>query len=223
MPQPYLLITTADGSHSLSLPDSNVTFHSRHGALQESTHVFLQTGLLDALTRFETTELRVFEMGFGTGLNALLTAKAAEELRRQIYYQSIDTDPLPAAQWQGLNYGVLTGQEALWEKICLAPWNKATVISPYFTLLKEKKDLLAGRLENGYHLIYFDAFSPEMNPELWTEAIFEKLFRHTLPGGCLVTYCSKSIVRKAMEKGGWQVKKLPGPYGKREIARAVRC
>lgn len=222
MPYSLQVLATADGSHTLALPDKQVTYHSRHGAVQESSYVFIQTGLLPALASFRHTTLQIFEMGFGTGLNALLTATKAAEQQQEIRYHSIDLYPLPEEKRQMLNYGDFVQQPALWAAIGACAWGQWCKPLPGFSLKKEKADLLSCNLEAGYHLVYFDAFAPDVNPELWTEAVFEKLFTHTLPGGLLVTYCSKSIVRKALEKAGWQVEKLPGPPGKREIVRALK-
>jgi len=216
------LMTTADGSHTLALPGTNVTYHSAHGAVQESMHVYIREGWEAALNSFPQDTLRVFEMGFGTGLNALLTAAAAFQEKRNSCYNSIDWHPLPAALLLKLNYGSLLRQEALWQQIITAPWNETCRITPYFSLHKQKADLRSGLLTGAYHLIYFDAFSPTEDPELWQEAIFRNLWEHTVPGGILVTYCSKSSVRKSMMAAGWQVRKLPGPRGKRDIVQAQK-
>lgn len=221
MQAPFEIVLTGDGSHSLSLPDGKVSYHSRHGAAQESRHVFLETGLLPALEKFPDGQLNIFEMGFGTGLNALLTAITASETQRNIRYHTIDLYPLPPATQRQLNYGALLRKEAIWQGIGAAFWDQWTDISPYFSLKKEQADLLTLNFDEKYHLIYFDAFAPQENPDLWSEAVFTLLRKHTVPGGILVTYCSKSSVRKAMQNAGWQVAKLPGPPGKREIVRAV--
>jgi tRNA U34 5-methylaminomethyl-2-thiouridine-forming methyltransferase MnmC len=197
---------TADGSHTIAIPDMNVTYHSTHGAIQESMHVFIQAGL----QALQLPAVRIFEMGFGTGLNALLTMQYAIT---PVYYYSVEQFPLTAEEVAGLSYG---------NALHAYPWNEDVKISEQFTLHKAHASLLDVNPAQTFDLIYYDAFAPGAQPHLWTKAIFEKLFGLLVPGGILVTYCSKGDVRRAMLAAGFQVEKLAGPPGKREMLRAQR-
>lgn len=201
---------TADGSHTISIPDMQVTYHSMHGAVQESMHVFIEAGLR-TLTH---DNIRIFEMGFGTGLNALLTCQHAD---KAIYYYSVEQFPLTPAETAGLNYDA-----TILQLLHSAPWNEDVAITPHFTLHKSHHSLLEVATAQTFHMIYYDAFAPRAQPELWTQTVFERLYRWLEPGGILVTYCSKGDVRRAMMAAGFTVEKLAGPPGKREMLRAVR-
>ena len=218
-----LIIPTADGSHTISLGATGITYHSTHGAMQESMQVFIQTGLLPALQRFNDKELLVFEMGFGTGLNALLTAIESEREKRSIHYTTLELFPLRDEELARLNYAQEEATKTLFGEIHAAAWEKETEISPYFALIRHRADLLEFTPERQYHLIYYDAFAPGDQPELWTVSLFKKLYDMLVYGGMLVTYCSKSVVRRAMSEAGFTVSKMPGPHGKREILRAEKA
>jgi len=216
------LITTADGSHSLSIPDLNITYHSVHGAIQESKHVFIEAGLQYLIETLAPPKLNIFEMGFGTGLNAFLTAIEAERHRVKIDYTSIEKFPLSDGETSKLNYPGLLQQEYYFSMIHESPWGEHVTISEYFTLCKEKADLIGFISKEQFNLIYYDAFAPNAQPELWTKKIFKKLFDLLKRDGILVTYCSKGDVRRAMIAAGFALKKLPGPPGKREMLRAIK-
>ena len=216
------IIVTADGSHTVQLKDRNITYHSHHGAVQESKHVFIEAGFLHREKQLPGT-LRLFEMGFGTGLNALLTLTEAEELNKPIVYSAIENYPLTASETGSLNYNeAIPGSKKVFERLHQAEWDKKIAITPFFTLNKINADLLAYTFEEPVDLIYYDAFAPTAQPELWTLEVFQKLYALLAPGGVLVTYCSKSDVRRAMMAAGFLVEKLPGPKGKREMVRASR-
>lgn len=216
------VLLTADGSHTLVLENSDVTYHSRHGALTESRHVFIDAGLRNVINHEVTDPIRVLEMGFGTGLNALLTAMEAKQSNRQIIYTALETQPLTASEYERLNYGEQLNSQELYLRLHTVEWNKAVDIDPLFRLQKIQCSLQDFSGDQFFHCIYFDAFAPGEQPELWTTAIFQKLYQQLLPGGVLVTYCSKSDVRRSMLAAGFAVGKLPGPPGKREMVRAVR-
>lgn len=201
---------TADGSHTVSIPDMQVTYHSRHGAIQESRHVYIEAGLM-ALAH---NPIRIFEMGFGTGLNALLSCMYTS---RTIYYYSVERFPLTPVETVGLNYDT-----TLLPLLHQAPWNEDVRIAPHFTLHKAHRSLLEVAPAHTFHIIYYDAFAPSAQPELWTQTVFEKLYHLLEPGGILVTYCSKGDVRRAMLGAGFTIEKLAGPPGKREMLRASR-
>ena len=218
------LILTGDGSHTISMPELNVTYHSIHGAIQESKHVFIEAGL-KSLLPVEGTALNVFEMGFGTGLNALLTIIESERLQRKIYYETVEQFPLDNGEVRSLNYCEQLDREDLqpiFEQLHSCEWEKKVNITENFGFNKSRTNLLNLETSETFELIYFDAFAPNTQPELWTNEIFEKMFAMLEPGGILVTYCSKGDVRRAMQAAGFIVEKLPGPRGKREMTRALR-
>lgn len=219
------VIITADGSHSISVPDLNVTYRSIHGAVQESLHVFIKAGLIDSNIFDYIGVHQMLEIGFGTGLNALLTLIEADKHKNRIYYTSIELYPLTNEEIQQLNYCKqinMPSYQPLFEKLHTSGWEEMFEISQYFRLTKLKANLLEFKSENQYFLIYFDAFAPKAQPELWTKDIFEKLYNLLLPGGILVTYCCKGDVRRALIACGFQVEKLQGPKGKREMLRAKK-
>ncbi len=212
---------TEDGSHTIGLSGTKVTYHSTHGALQESMHIFIQAGLRPLLQQYDN--LRIFEMGLGTGLNALLTLQEAIASKQQVYYETVEPYPLSAAEVQALNYDSLVNMPAAGCTLAAlhqAPWEQETLLHPLFTLYKRQLSLeqyLLIQVPSPYHLVYFDAFAPEIQPALWSPAVFEQLAARMCTGGVLVTYCSKGVVRRAMQSAGFQVTKQPGPPGKREI------
>jgi len=216
------IIPTADGSPTISLTDSGITYHSTHGAVQESLHIYIRAGLDAAFRQFKDVEIHLFEMGLGTGLNAYLSALAAEEQQRKIIYTAVEQFPLLPEESSRLNYANSPKEQQLFTAIHQQPWEQDIKLSEYFILRKEQRDLLATQLPQQFHLIYYDAFSPGHQPELWTQATFEQLYASLLPGGMLLTYCSKSVVRHAMIAAGFLVKKLPGPHGKRDILSAMK-
>jgi len=217
---------TADGSHTLAIPGLQLTYHSMYGALQESMHVFIQSGL--HLLLGTQPVLRIFEMGLGTGLNALLTLQQAGMHLQQVYYETVELYPLSIAEVHSLNYNILlnSNQEyCLLDDLHTAPWDTDAQVTPLFTLYKKQQSLfqyLENPQQEPFHLIYFDAFDPAAQPALWTQQVFEQLYARLYEGGVLLTYCSKGAVRRAMQAAGFEVEKLSGPPGKREIVRASK-
>ena len=212
---------TADGSSTIAIPDLNVTYHSTHGAIQESMHVFIHAGL-DAIPRHDDP-IRIFEMGLGTGLNALLTWMQAEKSSRNINYTALEKFPLEPDEYASLNYcNFLPATDCAEKFVALhgCGWETPQYLSPMFTFIKHQTGLENFEPGQPVNLIYYDAFAPTAQPELWTVTIFEKLFKLLLPGGFLVTYCSKGDVRRAMQSAGFVIEKIPGPPGKREMVRA---
>lgn len=218
-----VLITTEDGSHTLYMPDLNENYHSTFGAIQESNHVFIDKGFNGIIKSKKS--IQIFEMGFGTGLNALLTLIEAEKQNVFVQYFAIEAYPLEDNILKQLNYGNIIEEgkyEELFNKINNASWEKSDKLSPHFEIKKLNTSILEFVTANKFDLVYFDAFAPEVQPELWTEDIFRKLFSIMNPGGILVTYCCKGIVKRNMKTAGFNIEKLPGPPGKREMLRAQR-
>ncbi len=219
-----ILQTTADGSHTLFVPTLNEHYHSTNGALQESELVFIHNGLHHLAVCLK--EINVLEVGFGTGLNALLTVLEAKKQRRKINYVAIEPEPVDAEVIEKLNYSSLIGStEAIgyFEKLHESSWGYPAFLSDYFILSKIQAKLEDITLrDEQFHLIYFDAFGPDVQPELWTEAIFAQLYKCMKPGGILVTYSCKGTVKRALKAAGFSIEKLPGPVGKREVLRAMK-
>lgn len=209
---------TADGSHTLFIPEMDEHYHSVNGAIQESRHVFIEAGLQQT----GGTEIRMLEIGFGTGLNALLTLLEAPGLGKTIHYVSVERYPLEKEIVRTLNYPQQLGPEAepLFAALHEAPWNTPVRITPYFTLHKMEADSNDCQLPDAVDLIYFDAFAPDKQPEMWNQSIFDKLYGCTSTGGILTTYCAKGSVRRMMQAAGYTVERIPGPPGKREMLRA---
>lgn len=218
------IITTADGSHSIFVPELNEPYHSEYGALQESRHVFIENGLR-ALPLDDLSEIHILEMGFGTGLNAYLTLlEAGTRSDCEVFYTTLEAYPIDMATVALLNYPSLLHAPAdVFEALHRAAWGAMVRITPNFRLLKfndllEQLPLPADR----FQLIYYDAFAPAKQPELWTEAIFEKLYKSLQAGGFLATYCAKGSVKRALKAVGFRVEARPGPRGKREMTLAFK-
>ena len=221
--------TTADGSPTLYVPALNEHYHSTHGARQESAHVFMEAGLAPLLAaglgQPRTGPLNLLEVGLGTGLNALLTLEKAVAIDAFVCYDGYETQPLPPEavaalrpQWHSqpeLSAAFVELHEAAWGEY-LALNDNANL-----TLLKMKEEVQTAKLPTSYyHLIYFDAFAPEKQPELWTPEVFAKLYAAAAPGAVLVSYCAQGQFRRNLRAAGWLTEKLPGPPGKREMTRA---
>jgi tRNA U34 5-methylaminomethyl-2-thiouridine-forming methyltransferase MnmC len=216
------LVKTDDGSDTLFVRELGEHYHSTYGAVQESRHVFIGSGL----RVIDMPSLKVFEVGFGSGLNAFLTFIESLNTGQTIHYIAIEKWPVPRNIWEMLNYSKLLSQDGkeAFRTMHLCPWNEKVNISENFSLTKILGDITSFDfdLQPVFDLIYFDAFSPEKQPELWGRNIFEKLYENTAPFGKLVTYCSKGSVRRALQASGYITERLPGPPGKREILRASK-
>jgi tRNA U34 5-methylaminomethyl-2-thiouridine-forming methyltransferase MnmC len=213
------LRTTADGSQTIFVPQWDEHYHSIHGAIQESRHVFINNGLIPFLSE---SVVRILEIGFGTGLNALLTAEYATQ-GRSIYYEALEAYPIEDTLWQSLNYHEIANSELNLPILHRANWEISEEVLPNFTLKKRSGFLETITFEESFFdLIYFDAFAPGAQPELWTPFIFTKMYQALKPGGHLVTYCAKGSVKRAMKEVGFQVLALPGPPRKREMTKAVK-
>lgn len=207
---------TADGSHSFYLPSIDEAYHSDRGAIQESSHIFIKEGF----SQIPKQTIRILEVGFGTGLNVLLTAISSEKLQKNVVYTALEKYPLSTNKLNELNYVTLLEVEIAkewFDKIHRAPWDKKEQIANNFFLHKRNVDFTSTPLSGEFDLIYFDAFSPQKQPEMWTEEMFAKIYQHTLPDGRLVTYSVKGTVKRALKNVGFMTTKRPGPPGKREI------
>jgi tRNA U34 5-methylaminomethyl-2-thiouridine-forming methyltransferase MnmC len=215
------IIITKDGSHSMLVPELDEQYHSIHGAVQEAKHVFLKMGLGDYLHQ-TGGPINVFELGFGTGLNAFLSAQWASINQQIINYTSIEKYPLSKGEFQQLNYGDFVGEKKLYQKINTSKWNEFIQISKCFKLRKLELDLIEDQTPSGFDLIFFDAFAPNKQPQLWEVSIFEKMHSILNPKGFLVTYCCQGQARRNMISAGFSVQKVPGPPGKREMLKATK-
>lgn len=213
---------TADGSHTLFVPELDEHYHSVNGAIQESTHIFINTGL----NHCPKKDIRIFEVGFGTGLNAYLTALEAEKQQKKIHYTTIEAYPLPSELTEKLNYArqIDKSTQGLFDKLHTTEWEKDIQILPYFILHKIEADFKSFRLNElqDIDLVYFDAFAPDKQPDMWSQEIFDSLYQIMNRGGILVTYCAKGVIRRMMQQAGFTVERLPGPPGKREMLRATK-
>ncbi len=216
--QPEIKIT-ADGSCTLYLEDIGETYHSTHGAIQESEHVFINTGLKHC----KKNEISILEVGFGTGLNAFLSYIFANDNQHiKFFYTALEKFPIDHELVMQLNYTKFRGNEEIFNQLHLCEWGKAHKISENFFIEKIKTDFTGYNHKKTYDIIYFDAFSPDKQPEMWTEDIFRELYHHSNSGSILTTYCAKGSVRRAMKAAGYKVERLSGPPGKREMLRATK-
>lgn len=213
------LITTEDGSHSYKLAGMDESYHSVHGAIQESNHVFLEAGL----KIISKKEISIFEMGFGTGLNAILSWNYARDNALSINYTCIELYPLAQSEYELINYpDLLSVPREDFLRLHSCPWAKWISLDENFHFHKIKGDIRTFQPQNNFDLVFYDAFSPDVQPDLWKYPIFKQLFDHMNPGAILVSYSVRGDFRRALEKSGFTVKKIPGPPGKRQMTRATK-
>lgn len=220
------IMKTNDGSFTIHLPEINEQYHSKHGALQESLHVFIDKGLKYISTLKTTkTSIDILEIGFGTGLNTLLTYRYAKENDLGINYTGIEAFPVTKEEWIAMDYGSFIDNgkwNSIYTQMHKCGWQQRTDIDTSFKLRKEKIKFEDIQDITAYDLIYFDAFGARVQPELWTEAIFKIMYNALKQNGVLVTYAAKGSVRRAMQAVGFNVERLEGPPGKREMLRATK-
>jgi tRNA U34 5-methylaminomethyl-2-thiouridine-forming methyltransferase MnmC len=217
------LIMTQDGSYTLYSKEHEVTYHSRYGAIQESNHVFIHSGLLPHLKKQD--KISILELGFGTGLNVLLTWKNIVDIDTvHVDYHSFDVYPLPEDLLNACLYeDHLKIPTSISKNILTSDWDKLIEVDSRFKLTKHNKDILEETLtDNYFDIVYFDAFSPESQPELWSASLFEKIYESMTGQAVLVTYCAKGEVKRILKKIGFTLESLPGPPGKREMTRATK-
>jgi len=211
--------STLDGSNTLYVRELDEHYHSLNGAVQESNHVYINAGFKEC----EKPNINILEIGFGTGLNAYLTFLQAEKTHKNIYYTGLELYPLSLEMINRLNY---TGNESylheeIFKNMHICEWGQDIRLSSTFLLNKMQTDLkkLDWSVGDGYDIIYFDAFAPDKQPDMWTQEIFNFLYKRTNIDGILTTYCAKGIVRRMLQSAGYRVERLTGPPGKREMLR----
>lgn len=214
------VVSTGDSSSSVYSSKFKALYHSRHGAYQESDHVFIQSGLA-YFNDNNPGSISVLEIGFGTGLNALLTALYAQQHSTQIIYTTLEAYPLSEDVLQYLNYGELLQARDTFDKIHRAPWDQNCSLTEQFEIDKRLIKFEDFRTMDTFDVIYFDAFAPNTQPALWEEDMMKKMHTFSKNGSILVTYCAKGEFRRTLEKVGFTVERIPGPPGKREMIRAT--
>ena len=215
------IFTTADGSHSMFSKEHGVSYHSKHGAIQETQHVFINAAFHHKLP---ASSLSILDIGFGTGLNAFMTFLEAERMQVAVNYTGIEAYPISLDEAKALNYSNLLKQDSPDDflKLHELDWEKEHRISDFFIFTKNKKRFEVLDFKNEFDLIYFDAFAPNSQPELWEESLLQKMFEALKMGGVLTTYCAKGVVKRTFKKVGFVMEAIPGPPGKREMTRAVK-
>lgn len=208
------IIQTEDNSSTVFSERYGEHYHSTFGAINESQHIFIDAGL----KYVSKSRISIFEMGFGTGLNAYLTLKYAKESQKDIEYTGLEKHPVTKDIYENLSFSV----DPKFIDIQESEWNTWQLIEEGFSLKKVEADLMSYKHVGFYDLVYFDAFSPDVQPQLWTEEIFSRIYKQLNNGGVLMTYSVKGVVKRALKSVGFKIEKLPGPIGKREILRATK-
>ena len=215
------IVQTSDGSTTIYLPEWEENYHSKHGAIQEAKHVFIKNGF----EQFNQTEVSIMEIGFGTGLNAFITFLEAKKSNIKINYSGVEAYPVDFNEIAQMNYvsELQAGDfESEFQKMHSSEWNENVKISENFSLIKRQQFFNEINDVEQFDLIYFDAFGYRVQPELWSTEIFQKMFNALKPGGILVTYAARGVVKRSMIEVGFTVEKLAGPPGKREMFRASK-
>jgi tRNA U34 5-methylaminomethyl-2-thiouridine-forming methyltransferase MnmC len=217
------IITTADGSHTLRDQALGETYHSVHGAIQESVHVFIEKGLM-FFTGKGKPEITILEMGFGTGLNALLTLQKARVHKQKVIYTTVEPYPLPENIWSVLNYTEGGSDAEEFKLLHSSPWQIGIPLDPCFELLKIRTTLQEYVPEcESFDLIYYDAFAPSKQPELWELQMLKKVVAALKPGGVFVTYCAQGQLKRNLKALMLDVETMPGPPGKKEMVRGRKA
>ncbi|MFI1743529.1 tRNA (5-methylaminomethyl-2-thiouridine)(34)-methyltransferase MnmD [Thalassobellus sediminis] len=219
------IVVTGDGSSTIHLPEWDEQYHSKHGAIQEAYHVFIKHGLQHFYNFESDKSISILEIGFGTGLNTFITLLEAEKLKLNIHYCGVEGYPVLMEEINQLNYSKelqVPENDPLFKHLHEISWNEKNIVTPNFSLIKQHKFFNEIEDIDAYNIIYFDAFGARVQPELWTEAIFKKMYDALKNSGVLVTYSAKGSVRRAMQAVGFEVERLPGPPGKREMLRATK-
>jgi tRNA U34 5-methylaminomethyl-2-thiouridine-forming methyltransferase MnmC len=215
------IIRTKDGSTTIHIKDWDECYHSKHGAIQEAQHVFIKNGL----ALYQNQSVSILEIGFGTGLNAFITYLESKKLNLDIDYVGVEAYPVSISELSAMNYvSELNADDknAIFNLFHESNWEEKVVIDPFFSLTKRQQFFEEINDFEQYDLIYFDAFGYRVQPDLWSTSIFKKMYTALRPGGKLVTYAARGVVKRSMIEVGFTVEKLPGPPGKREMFRATK-
>lgn len=215
------ILTTQDGSTTIHLPDLDESYHSKHGAIQEAYHVFIKSGL----SLFKEKPVSILEIGFGTGLNSFITFLEAQKVNQEINYVGVEAYPIELEEALQMNYVSelhANNESAIFTNMHQCSWNEKHLISNNFSLTKRLQLFQEINEIEQFDLIYFDAFGFRVQPELWSLEIFQKMFTSLKPGGVLVTYACRTSIKNAMKDCGFEVEKLPGAPGKREMLRGIK-
>ena len=215
------IIQTLDGSTTIHIAEWDECYHSKHGAIQEAQHVFIKNGL----SLFPDRNVSILEIGFGTGLNAFITFLESKKRNQSIDYVGVEAYPISAEEILSMNYVEelnAVEQSSIFDTMHQSNWEEKIILDDDFTLTKRKQFFEEIDDENKFDLIYFDAFGYRVQPELWSTAIFEKMYKALKPNGVLVTYAARGVVKRSMIEVGFTVEKLAGPPGKREMFRATK-
>ncbi len=218
------ILTTEDNSHTVFSQHFGAQYHSRHGAIEESMHVFISAGLFKFYSQGKKS-ISIFEMGMGTGLNVLLTYLEAEELNLEINYQTVESHPVEMDLVHKLNYAEVlnrSNSNKFLKDLHTSPWEESTALTERFKIRKSKSSIESYTFHQKVDLIYFDAFAPSCQPELWTAELHQKLYDNLNKGGILVTYCTQGAFRRNLVSLGYQIERLNGPGRKREMLRATK-
>lgn len=217
------LFITEDGSHSIFNEKYSVSYHSKYGAIIEAKHVFIQAALIFKAEIQQ--DISILEIGFGTGLNAFVTFLEAKKRNLNIKYTGVEAYPISINEAEQLNYATLIEppeNPGFFLNLHQLPWNVPSQLNDSFKIEKVLKKFEEIDFERQFDIVYFDAFAPNAQPELWSDEMMEKMSRALLPGGILVTYCAKGSVKRSLKKAGFSIEALPGPPGKREMTRATK-
>lgn len=215
------IIITSDGSSTIFIPEWNESYHSKNGAIQEAYHVFINAGF----SLFQKESINILEIGFGTGLNAFVTYLEAKKSNKNINYVGVEAYPVAQDEIKSLNYVEelhAKEEESVFDKMHDLDWNIEAKISSNFKLTKRKQLFQDINDVECFDLIYFDAFGFTLQPELWSEEIFQAMYNSLLKNGVLVTYACRGSIKRAMIKAGFKIEKLPGAPGKREMLRGIK-
>lgn len=218
-----ILEITADGSHTLFVPELDEHYHSTNGAKQEAEHVFINAGLYHSTKN----EIKILEVGFGTGLNAFLTLLDVQKSGKRVHYITLEAYPLSMEIIRNLNYPNLfsVNSREFYYRLHETEWEKEIEINSNFYLTKVNADFTQfdfSKLTDAIDIVYFDAFAPDKQSEMWTQSLFDQLYNSCANGGIFVTYCAKGVVRRMLQESGFVTERLPGPPGKREMLRATK-
>lgn len=218
------IIATHDGSHSLFSNKYKASYHSHFGAIDEAITVFLSAGFDFKRSHIEASDtIKVLEMGFGSGLNAFLTAIQAQRLQQEVIYHSIESDPIPRGDWSKLNYGQILQEEDMFHELHDCAWAEDCSIHEYFNLMKINTKIQNHQyLEAYYDVIYYDAFAPSCQADLWTREIHQPIYNALATGGVFVTYCAQGKFKRLLKDLGYHLESLPGPAKKKEMTRALK-